>query len=72
MKLYFNCPKTGVCFSSSHYSLMKGYTIITTADGERQLQGEVVLKSPCPSCGEKHSYQIKDIMCPATRSRDED
>jgi len=64
MKLYFTCPKTQTTFSTDNYILDQGYRVVETKEGERSLEGTVHLGSDCPFCGERHQYDVKDIICP--------
>ncbi len=63
MRLYFNCPVKNEIFSSTDFSLEKDYAVMANTEGGRELQGNVCLNSPCPLCGEKHIYEVKDVMC---------
>lgn len=66
MKLYFTCPVKKATFASEDYSLQKGHRIVADGTGVKQLQGIVCLNSGCPLCGQKHQYDVKDVLCPLT------
>jgi hypothetical protein len=63
MHLYFTCPVKNEHFSTTDYKLEKGHTVMTNPEGGRELRGSVSLTSPCPLCGGKHRYEVKDVMC---------
>lgn len=71
MKLYFTCPATGDVFGSTTYALEKGYSVVASDKEKRELQGVVVLTKPCPFCGEKHRFDVSDVMCPFTGDTNE-
>lgn len=62
MNLFFRCPKKNEIFDSSEYFLELGHVITRDENGERELKGKVVLTS-CPMCGEKHTFDVKNVMC---------
>lgn len=62
MNLFFRCPKKNEIFDSSEYFLEPGHVITRDENGERELKGKVVLPS-CPLCGEKHTYDVENVMC---------
>lgn len=64
MKLTFSCPKTRKRFSSVHYALLPGHSIVATSGGCRTLEGMVELTVGCPECGQKHLFPVGQIMCP--------
>ncbi|MFT5726501.1 MAG: phage/plasmid primase-like uncharacterized protein [Desulforhopalus sp.] len=64
MKLYFTCPVTGEVFAFENYSLEQGHRIVAAEAHRRELKGQVVLTQPCPLCGTKHRYEVKDVICP--------
>lgn len=69
MKLYFTCPVLEKVFGSEDYSLVEGHLIVE--DGEKRLKGDVLLNSPCPLCGQKHRFEVKDVICPLSRGENE-
>lgn len=71
MKLYFVCPVSDEVFGSADYSLLKDYNIVDSEGNQRELKGTVVLNSDCPSCGQKHQYGVKDVICPISRGENE-
>lgn len=72
MKLYFTCPKEKADFASDDYSLEPGYQIVEDEHGEKQVLGFVSLNSECPLCGQKHRYEVKDVMCPISKEKNEE
>lgn len=72
MELFFTCPVTGEVFAFEHYSLEQGHRIVEAEALGRELQGQVVLTRPCPICGAKHRYEVKDVICPLTGDRNEE
>jgi hypothetical protein len=68
MKLHFRCPEKNKVFDSSEYFLEPGHIIAHDENGERELKGKVVLPS-CPLCGERHAYDVKDVMCSVDKMR---
>lgn len=64
MKLYFTCPVRDKVFGCDDYSLKKDYTIVDNGESQRELKGIVILNGVCPMCGQKHQYQVKDVICP--------
>lgn len=71
MKLFFTCPIKNEPFSSDAYSLEQGHLIVEDKDGKKALQGTVNLTSPCPLCGKRHQFEVKDVLCPLTGGRNE-
>lgn len=69
MNLYFRCPEKNEVFDSSEYFLEPGHIIDHDENGERELKGKVVLPS-CPLCSEKHTYDVKDVMCSVDKRDD--
>ncbi|MGB3225219.1 MAG: hypothetical protein WBB23_20685, partial [Desulforhopalus sp.] len=72
MKLYFICPLHNKTFASDDYSLHQGHQVVENIEGMKELQGTVSLNSECPLCGEKHLYQVKDVLCPSSRGNNEE
>jgi hypothetical protein len=72
MKLYFTCPQHNTTFATDDYSLHKGHQVIENIEGMKELQGTVSLNSECPLCGQKHLYQVKDVLCPSSRGNNEE
>ncbi len=64
MKFYFTCPSVKEDFASDDYSLQAGHQVAEDEHGGKQLIGFVSLNSACPLCGQKHRYEVKDVMCP--------
>lgn len=71
MKLFFACPKTQESFATEKYTLQQDHRIRAGKDGEKELQGTVILDSGCPFCGQRHAYAVKDIGCPLETSKHE-
>jgi hypothetical protein len=71
MKLFFKCPVNNGIFSSNQYSLNTGHHIVEDEAGMKELQGTVILQSACPFCGQKHEFQVKDVICPLSRGENE-
>lgn len=67
MDLYFKCPEKDQIFQSCEYSLAKGYRIVLGEGGEKILHGRVILNSSCPMCGQRHTFDVKDVMCPVKK-----
>ncbi len=63
MKLYFTCPNENAVFDSVDYSLQKGHRVVVGGAGRKELQGTVSLNSGCPLCGDKHEYDVGEVMC---------
>ena len=72
MELYFTCPVTGRVFAFEDYSLEQGHRIVEAEAEGRELKGQVVLTQPCPICGAKHRYEVKDVICPLTGGTNEE
>lgn len=72
MKLYFTCPNENAEFACDDYSLQKGHRIVEDEHGDKKLMGTVSLNSGCPLCGQKHRYEVKDVMCPVSRGENEE
>jgi hypothetical protein len=72
MKLYFTCPKAKADFASDDYSLQAGHRIVEDEHGDKKLMGIVSLNSGCPLCGQKHRYEVKDVMCPISGEKNEE
>lgn len=66
MELYFACPVSGEVFASENYVLGKDYEIVENGEEGKELVGMVVLQGPCPLCGGKHHFEVKDVICPLT------
>ena len=71
MKLHFTCPKEKVTFASDKYSLYKGHRVVVDEAGVRELLGTVSLNSACPVCGERHEYEVKEVVCPLSGEENE-
>jgi len=63
MKLYFLCPVNDIVFGSDDYSLLRDFKVVQDGENQRELKGIVVLNGDCPLCGQKHQYQVKDVIC---------
>ena len=72
MKLYFTCPIVKEDFASDDYSLQKGHRIVEDEHGGKKLMGFVSLNSGCSLCGQNHRYEVKDVMCPISRRKNEE
>lgn len=72
MKLYFRCPNEKTEFASEDYSLEEGHRVVEDEGGDKKLMGVVSLNSACPLCGRKHRYEVKDVMCPLSRGKNEE
>lgn len=72
MKLYFTCPIVKEDFASDDYSLQEGHRIAEDEHGGKKLLGIVSLYSACPLCGQKHQYEVKNVMCPISRGKNEE
>jgi len=66
MKLYFTCPIKKITFATDDYALRPGHRIVEDGTGAKELQGTVTLNSGCPLCGQKHQYDVQDVLCPLT------
>lgn len=71
MKLYFTCPTVNASFASDNYALLQGYCVVDKGTGDKELQGKVNLNAACPLCGQKHQYNVKDVLCPLTGEKNE-
>ena len=64
MKLIFVCPDHNKVFESAHYRVQENKGVACDADGNRFLDAEVALDTPCPFCGKKHVYHASELSCP--------
>ncbi len=64
MELVFNCRRTSAVFKSDQYDIQDHQGVKTDANGQRYLDANVVLTTPCPHCGEKHRYRANELACP--------
>lgn len=73
MNLHFRCPVSNTLCTSPEYSLESGYVVTACENGERELQGKVLLPV-CPACGGKHRFDVTEVMCSlnATRKEEQD
>ena len=72
MKLFFTCPVSDKVFGSDDYSLLKDYNIVENGESQKELKGIVVLNGDCPVCGQKHQYEVKDVICPLSGGGNEE
>lgn len=71
MKLFFTCPVEQEDFATEDYSLNEGHRVVEDEHGGKTLMGFVSLNSGCPLCGQKHLFEVKDVMCPLSRGENE-
>lgn len=67
MELFFTCPVKQQLFSSEHYALVDGFSVVEGK--ERKLEGMVQLEEPCPHCGERHLFKVDEVMCSYGRNK---
>lgn len=51
-------------FKSSNFDLIDNNGIISDKYGNKTLDAKVILKEPCPHCGEIHIYHVSELTCP--------
>ena len=71
MKLFFTCPVEQGVFATEDYSLQEGHRITEDEHGGKTLMGFVSLNSACPLCGQKHLFEVKNVMCSMSRGKNE-
>jgi hypothetical protein len=64
MEFTFMCADKQKSFNSNQFTIIDNKGIKTDASGNKVLDAKVILKEPCPFCGEKHIYHAKDLSCP--------
>ena len=66
MKLIFICPDKNEMFESAEFAIIDNRGVITDTSGNRILDARVALNEPCPFCGKKHVFHVRDLSCPFT------
>ena len=64
MKFIFVCPNQNREFESSDFRILDNRGIISDKAGNRTLDAKVALENPCPICGVKHVYHVRELSCP--------
>lgn len=64
MKLIFACPDLNKTFESAHFRVVNNKGVACDDAGNRFLDAEVVLDTPCPFCGKMHIYPAGELSCP--------
>lgn len=64
MNFIFICPENQKDFTSENFTVVNNRGINTDADGNKNLDAEVVLNEPCPFCGGMHVYHVSELLCP--------
>ena len=69
MKLIFVCPTHDKAFGSAQYRVRENKGVVCDAAGNRFLDAEVALDTPCPFCGAMHVYHARELSCPFGSSK---
>jgi hypothetical protein len=64
MNFIFNCPETGRIFETAEFTVIENQGVVIEADGSRRLEARVALDTPCPYCGQRHTYRADEMICP--------
>ena len=69
MEFIFVCSKHNKPFESADFTIEENKGVVTDESGNKTLDARVVLITPCPFCGEKHTYHSSELVCPFERTR---
>ncbi|MGA8179789.1 MAG: hypothetical protein WB792_06990 [Desulfobacterales bacterium] len=72
MKFAFVCPKKQKAFESASFEIIGNKGITLDVKGNKFLDAKVALDKPCPFCGEKHVYHVRELSCPFGSSEKEE
>jgi hypothetical protein len=64
MKLIFICPTHQKIFESRAFNLVENKGVKVDHNGQKYLDARVNLTEPCPYCGARHSFAVRDLACP--------
>ena len=64
MKFIFVCPEHNKIFESDHFRIIDDRGILTDASGNKTWDAKVELLSSCPFCGDKHIFDVNELVCP--------
>ena len=64
MKFIFVCPNQNREFESSDFRILDNRGVISDRAGNKMLDAKVALETPCPFCGAKHVYHVRELSCP--------
>jgi len=64
MKFIFVCPTHGKNFASDAFHLENNNGVKTDVNGQKYLDADVTLHSPCPHCGATHTFAARELACP--------
>jgi hypothetical protein len=66
MEFIFTCPNRNKTFETDDFSIVENRGVVTDAHGNKSLDANVVVNTPCPFCGETHFYHARELSCPFT------